>query len=123
MDERLRIRERGGFLQGPALDLDSQDAVVRRILLDYYGNSTDLLDKDTSRPKVWEIAFLTAVFPLLGRQCAVQSDNVIYHLDYHERPSWDLEQPEVAARSVARARELAEKYLPPGTTLSLQGSA
>jgi len=38
-----------------------------------------------SSEKVWEPAFLSRLFPALGRRSLIQSDNVVYHLDYKER--------------------------------------
>ena len=59
---------------------------------------------------MWEIAFLTELFPMLGRSTHVQADNVIYHLDYHERPNWDLLQEDLVRTSRDKARELVDKY-------------
>jgi hypothetical protein len=70
----------------------------------------DVLDKQRSSNKVWEIAFLTELFPLLGRSATVQSENVIYHLDYHERPNWDLLQESLVSTSRHKAEELITKY-------------
>jgi glycosyltransferase involved in cell wall biosynthesis len=87
-----------------------QDRLVRNILLEYYENTVDVLDKQRSGSKVWEIAFLTELFPLLGRSTTVQRDNVIYHLDYHERPNWDLLQESLVSTSRRKAEELIKKY-------------
>lgn len=87
-----------------------QDKLVRNILLEYYETTVDVLDKQSSRNKVWEIAFLTELFPLLGRSATVQSENVIYHLDYHERPNWDLLQESLVSNSRKKAEELIKKY-------------
>jgi hypothetical protein len=87
-----------------------QDRLVRNILLEYYDSTVDVLDKQNSNNKVWEIAFLTELFPLLGRSATVQSDNVIYHLDYHERPNWDLLQESLISTSRRKAEELIKKY-------------
>jgi hypothetical protein len=59
---------------------------------------------------VWEIAFLTELFPMLGRSTTVQRDNVIYHLDYRERPNWDLLQESLVSTSRRKAEELIKKY-------------
>jgi Glycosyl transferase family 2 len=88
-----------------------QDKLVRNILLEYYESTVDVLDKQRSRDKVWEIAFLTEMFPMLGRESHVQMDNVIYHLDYHERPNWDLLQEDLVRNSHRKAEELVEKYV------------
>jgi hypothetical protein len=89
-----------------------QDSLTRRILLEYYDTCADVLDRETTLPRHWEVAFLTALFQLLQRKCQLQQDNVIYHLDYQERPNWDLDEPSLTARSVQRARELIEKHSP-----------
>lgn len=87
-----------------------QDTIVRKILLEYYDTTVDVLDKQRAARKVWEIAFLTELFPILGRSTHVQHDNVIYHLDYHERPNWDLLQEDLVRNSHRKAEELVEKY-------------
>ncbi|TAK31344.1 MAG: glycosyltransferase family 2 protein [Chloroflexota bacterium] len=89
-----------------------QDELVRNVLLEYYETTVDVLDKKRSREKVWEIAFLSRLFPLLGRRCVVQNDNVIYHLDYHERPKWDLLEPQLVRSSTTMARDLVRKHAP-----------
>jgi hypothetical protein len=87
-----------------------QDRLVRNILLEYYESTVDVLDRQRSSQKVWEIAFLTELLPLLGRSITVQDDNVIYHLDYHERPNWDLLQESLVSNSRRKAEELIAKY-------------
>lgn len=87
-----------------------QDAVVREILLDYYRTTVDLLDRASSPNKVWEPAFLSPLFPALGRSCRVQEDNVAYHLDYREPVNWDAFQESVVQRSEGKARELARRF-------------
>lgn len=87
-----------------------QDPLVRRILLDYYSNTCDLLDKQKSNDKVWEVGFLTELFPLLGRPVYVQSDNLIYHLDYSERPNWDLLREDLLRNSRRKAQELVLRH-------------
>jgi hypothetical protein len=87
-----------------------QDRLVRNILLEYYESTVDVLDKQRASNKVWEIAFLTELFPMLGRSTTVQSENVIYHLDYHERPNWDLLQESLVHNSRRKAQELVAKY-------------
>jgi glycosyltransferase involved in cell wall biosynthesis len=88
-----------------------QDAVVRKILLDYYAHTCDVLDKEKSSEKVWEIGFLTELFPLLGRPGYAQPDNVIYHLDYHERPNWELMRDDLLRTSRHKAEELVRRYV------------
>lgn len=87
-----------------------QDKLVRNILLEYYDTTVDVLDKQRSSNKVWEIAFLTELFPLLGRVTHVQTDNIIYHLDYNERPNWDLLQENLVHKSRQKAEQLVGKY-------------
>lgn len=87
-----------------------QDSLVRNILLEYYETTVDVLDKQRVSKKVWEIAFLTELFPMLNRSTHVQADNVIYHLDYHERPNWDLLQEDLVRTSRDKARELVDRY-------------
>jgi hypothetical protein len=89
-----------------------QDAISRKILLEYYETCVDVLDRETAYPRHWEVAFLTALFQLLGRRCHLQQDNIIYHLDYQERANWDLDEPSLTARSVQMARELIDKHSP-----------
>lgn len=86
-----------------------QDETVRSILLDYYSHGVDVLDRKRSSEKVWEPAFLSRLFPTLGRSSQIQSDNVVYHLDYKEPRNWDAFQEQVVARSENRARELATR--------------
>ena len=83
-----------------------QDQALREILLQYYRSTVDVLDKVSSREKVWEPVFLTHLFPALGRSCLIQSENVVYHLDYREPINWDAFQEQVVLRSEAKAREL-----------------
>jgi hypothetical protein len=87
-----------------------QDRLVRNILLEYYDTTVDVLDKQRTRGKMWEIAFLTELFPLLGRESHVQMDNVIFHLDYHESPNWELLEEDLVRRSRQKAEELVAKY-------------
>ena len=87
-----------------------QDKLVRNILLEYYETTVDVLDRQRSPNKVWEIAFLTELFPILGRETHVQRDNIIYHLDYQERPNWDLLEENLVRASRKKAQELTEKY-------------
>ena len=86
-----------------------QDEVVRDILLQYYRESVDVLDRKRSSDKVWEPVFLSRLFPALRRPCKIQEKDVVYHLDYNEMRNWDAFQEQVVARSEDRARELAKK--------------
>jgi hypothetical protein len=89
-----------------------QDDLVRRVLLEYYGTTTDVLDAKRTRVKVWESVFLSEVFGRLGRQCVTLSDCVTYHLDYHQRAEWHPNENELIANTRSRLRELTEKLLP-----------
>lgn len=85
-----------------------QDPLVREILVEYYETSIDVLDRRKSDHKVWENAFLTALFDALDRPCIRQQDIVTYHLDYQEDPYWIEEERTVVARSRQTARSLVE---------------
>jgi hypothetical protein len=87
-----------------------QDKLVRKILLEYYETTVDVLDRRASPKKVWEIAFLTELFPMLNRSTYVQADNVIFHLDFQERPNWDLLREDLVRNSREKARALVAKY-------------
>ncbi len=87
-----------------------QDRLVRNILLEYYETTVDVLDRQKAANKVWEIAFLTELFPMLHRPVHVQQENVIYHLDFQERPNWDLLQEDLVKKSRRKAEELVGKY-------------
>ncbi len=84
-----------------------QDATVRRVLREYYESATDVLDARGPGERMWEKAFLSELFPALGRDCQVRSDCLSYHLDYSERPVRHRIDDEIIQTSVARARELA----------------
>lgn len=89
-----------------------QDQLVRGILLDYYESTADILDAERAPDKVWELAFLTELFPALGRPCFVQPDNVSYHLDYHERVRWELMEDRLLRRSRQKLAELLARHRP-----------
>lgn len=89
----------------------NQDQVVREILLEYYRQSVDVLDRKRSSEKVWEPIFLSRLFSALGRPCQIQAENVVYHLDYNEARNWDAFQEQVVARSEDKARELAKRAI------------
>ncbi|HLH72716.1 MAG TPA: hypothetical protein VKX96_05475 [Chloroflexota bacterium] len=86
-----------------------QDELVHRVLLAYYETTVDVLDKRKSDQKVWETAFLTALFEVLNRTCLRQEDTITYHLDYKEDKHWIDEERTVVARSRLVARELVER--------------
>jgi len=90
-----------------------QDQIVRQILLEYYSSTVDILDEKKAKEKVWEVAFLSELFKLLGRECIVQTDHVTYHLDYRERPNnWDYDESKLVRTSVLKARQLISKFGP-----------
>ncbi len=86
-----------------------QDAPVRAALLDYYSHSLDVLDAGGGA-KTWDIAFLSALFPAMGRSAVVDRNHIVYHMDYQERPNWNLVQDNLIHASMRRAQELAAKY-------------
>jgi hypothetical protein len=106
----LRRTALAGRTQFAPGTLFRQDAPVRAILLEYYRTTNDVLDRAKQGQTAWEVAFLTEMFPLLGRLCLTQPDNVIYHLDYRENPNWDLLRGELLATSQERARALVLKH-------------
>jgi hypothetical protein len=84
-----------------------QDETVRRLLREYYTTTTDVLDARGPAERFWEKAFLSELFPALGRECQVRADCLSYHLDYRERPVRYRIDDDIIQASVARARELA----------------
>lgn len=86
-----------------------QDEVVRAILQEYYRTTVDVLDAHKSPDKVWELAFLTELFPALGRTAEVQPDNVSYHLDYHRGVRWELMEQTLLWASRRKVAELVER--------------
>src|ERR687884_105531 len=87
-----------------------QDDLVRRLLLEYYGSTVDVLDAKRTRGKVWESVFLSELFGKLGRSCAVLDECVTYHLDYHQRAEWHPNENELIANTRARLRELVDRF-------------
>jgi hypothetical protein len=75
-----------------------------------------VLDAQRSADKVWELAFLTELFPALGRPCFVQEDNVSYHLDYHERVRWELMEDRLMRRSRQKLSDLLAQHCEGGPT-------
>jgi hypothetical protein len=97
-----------------------QDELVRRLLLEYYGTTVDVLDAKRTRDKVWESVFLSELFERLGRACAVIDDCVTYHLDYHQRSEWHPNEAELIANTRGRLRALVARHL--GTEAARRGS-
>jgi hypothetical protein len=87
-----------------------QDEIVRSILREYYNNNTDVLDARGPRERVWELEFLTELFPLLGRTTEVQTDTVSYHLDYGGGTRWDLMEEALLATTRRELNRLVAKY-------------
>jgi len=93
----------------------AQDEVVRSILLEYYNNNSDVLDARGPRERVWELEFLTELFPALGRTTEVQHDTVSYHLDYGGGTRWDLMEEALLATTRRELNRLVAKYAPATT--------
>jgi hypothetical protein len=88
-----------------------QDDLVRRLLLEYYGSTVDVLDAKRVRGKVWESVFLSEVFQRLGRKCITVDECVTYHLDYHQRAEWHPNENELIANTRGRLRALVEQFM------------
>ena len=88
-----------------------QDPLVRRVLREYYQTTTDVLDARGGPDRLWEKAFLSELFPALGRDSEVRQDCVSYHLDYRERPVRYRVDQGVVQASVAHARTMAAAAL------------
>lgn len=84
-----------------------QDTTVRKILQEYYGTTTDVLDARGGPDRLWEKAFLSELFPALGRMSELRADCLTYHLDYRERPVRYRIDDGIIQASVAYARTLA----------------
>lgn len=93
----------------------AQDEVIRNILLEYYNNNSDVLDARGPRERVWELEFLTELFPALGRTTEVQHDTVSYHLDYGGGTRWDLMEEALLATTRRELNRLVAKYAPAAT--------
>lgn len=81
------LRDRPHYSPGGVF---GQDQTVRNILLDYYATTSDVLDARGPRERVWELAFLTELFPALNRTTEILQETVSYHLDYGGSMRWDL---------------------------------
>jgi hypothetical protein len=88
----------------------AQDEVIRNILLEYYNNNTDVLDARGPRERVWELEFLTELFPALNRTIEVQHETVSYHLDYDGGTRWDLMEDSLLAATRRELHRLVAKY-------------
>ena len=88
-----------------------QDNLVRRLLREYYETSTDVLDVRGGPERFWEKAFLSELFPALGRVSEVCADCLSYHLDYRERPVRHRMDDSIIGASAAHARAVAAAAL------------
>jgi len=110
------LRDRPHYSPGGIL---AQDEMVRNILLEYYNNNTDVLDARGPRERVWELEFLTELFPALGRVTEVQPDTVSYHLDYGGSTRWDLMEEALLATTRRELNRLVAKYAAPSPASGL----
>ncbi len=90
----------------------AHDDVVRAILLDYYQENADVLDARGPRQRVWELAFLTELFPALGRTTEILKDTVSYHLDYGGGVRWELMEENLLSSTRRVMRALVAKHRP-----------
>jgi hypothetical protein len=104
------LRDRPHYSPGGVF---GQDETVRHILLEYYNTNADVLDAKGPRERVWELAFLTELFPALGRVTEVQNDTVSYHLDYGGSTRWDLMEERLLAATRRELGRLTAKYASP----------
>ena len=112
------LRDRPHYSPG---GIFAQDEIVRSILLEYYNNNTDVLDARGPRERVWELEFLTELFPALGRVTEVQHETVSYHLDYGGGTRWDLMEEALLATTRRELHRLVAKHAPGTTTPSPSG--
>jgi Glycosyl transferase family 2 len=104
------LRDRPHYSPG---GIFAQDATIRSILLEYYNTNSDILDAKGPRERVWELAFLTELFPALGRTTEVQPATVSYHLDYGGSTRWDLMEERLLATTRRELGRLLAKYVSP----------
>ena len=93
----------------------AQDECVRGILTEYYANNSDVLDARGPRERVWELEFLTELFPALGRVTEVQHETVSYHLDYGGSTRWDLMEEALLDTTRRELKRLVAKHAPATT--------
>jgi len=108
------LRDRPHYSPGGVF---GQDEIVRNILLEYYNNNADVLDAKGPRERVWELEFLTELFPTLGREVEVQQETVSYHLDYGGNTRWDLMEEALLATTRRELKRLVAKYAPAAASL------
>lgn len=109
------LRERPHYSPG---GIFAQDAVIRKILLEYYAQTSDVLDARGSRQRVWELAFMTELFPALGRVTEVQQETVSYHLDYGGGTRWDLMEETLLNTTRREMQRLVARHASTGVSLS-----
>ena len=83
--------------------------------VDTVAETTELVitrEFDAPRERVWELEFLTELFPALGRTTEVQHDTVSYHLDYGGGTRWDLMEEALLATTRRELKRLVAKYAP-----------
>ncbi len=89
-----------------------QDEIVRNVLLEYYASTSDVLDARGPRARVWELAFLTELFPALGRTTEIQRETVSYHLDYGGGMRWELMEEPLLEHTRSELTRLLRKHTP-----------
>jgi hypothetical protein len=104
------LRDRAHYSPG---GIFAQDSAIRNILLEYYNSNADVLDAKGPRERVWELAFLTELFPALGRTTEVQMETVSYHLDYGGSTRWDLMEERLLGTTRRELGRLLAKYVSP----------
>ena len=106
------LRDRPHYSPGGIL---GQDETVRNILVEYYNTNTDVLDARGPRERVWELEFVTELFPALGRTTEVQHETISYHLDYGGSTRWDLMEEALLATTRRELNRLVAKHAPATT--------
>lgn len=101
------LRDRTHYSPGGVF---GQDDIVRNILREYYDSTSDVLDLKGPRQRVWELAFMTELFPALGRATEILSDTVSYHLDYGSGTRWDLMEETLLATTRGELHRLMRKH-------------
>jgi glycosyl transferase family 2 len=104
------LRDRDHYSPG---GIFAHDSAIRNILLEYYNSNADVLDAKGPRERVWELAFLTELFPALGRTTEVQMETVSYHLDYGGSTRWDLMEERLLGTTRRELGRLLAKYVSP----------
>ena len=94
----------------------AQDALVRTILLEYYQENSDVLDARGPRQRVWELAFMTELFPALSRSTEILPETVSYHLDYGGNVRWELMEETLLSSTRRVMRALVAKHTPAPAT-------